>query len=1051
MSTFFFRNRRYLAIVLLLIISAGSSALLTIGRQEDPTITNLFATIQTPFPGADPARVEALVTEEIESELRGIAAIKTIESVSRTGISTITVELSEFISDREIEIAWSEIRDALSDAAVAFPPGVPEPEFNNDETTAYTAISALVARDGAEDLPPGLLSRFGEELQDRMRLVAGTQHVKLLGAVEEEITVTVIPERLASLGLRPDDVAAALAAADAKVRSGRIRGSSADYLIEVAGEFETVQRIASTPLVTGEDGQTVRLSDIATIEKAVRTPVESIVYANGQRAVVVASIMAPNQPVEAWMGRMKQQIATFEDALPRGIEHKLLFDQSTYTADRLESLLGNLAIGISLVVAVLLLTLGWRSALIVSAILPLAGLMAVAVLLAIGIPIHQMSVTGLIVALGLLVDSAIVMVDEVRQRLRGGLPRSAAVAGAVKRLTMPLFASTATTVLAFLPMAILPGPAGDFVGAIAISVIIMLVASFLLSITVASSLAGWVLPAGEAKAGFGRWTNGIPGGPIARLFEAALRLSLRHRVVSIAAAMALPVIGFGAFPSLTAQFFPGVDRDQFYVQISLPDGTAIAATQESVRRAMAIIEDEGGVTDQHWFIGESAPAFYYNMTTGRAGIPGFAEGLMTTQSADITTELVKRLQTRLDRELPEAQVLVRGLVQGPPVNAPVEMRLVGPGLETLRLIGEEARRRLAAAPGVTQTSANLMGGGPKLVFDLDEDKVRSAGLTLSDVAGQLEGLIEGQIGGSVLESTENLPVRIRIAGHARASVAEIASLRILPATGDTLGTAGFPGVPLSALGTVRLEPSASPITRRNGERVNTVQAYLVPDILPEESLAAFQADLEAEPLQLPPGYRIEWGGDSDARDETVRNLMAPLGLVIALTIAVVVLTFNSFRLSLITFSVAILSVGLSILSLAVLQYPFGITALIGVIGSIGVSINAAIIIMTAFQEDEGAAANEPDALVRVIMGSSRHIVSTTVTTFGSFLPLILEGGGFWPPFATAIAGGVLLSTVVSFFYVPPLYSLVVGRRGIRYRGTEPAAPPETAVATSLAA
>ncbi|MGI9415609.1 MAG: efflux RND transporter permease subunit, partial [Hyphomicrobiales bacterium] len=554
MSTLFFRNKRVFALTILLIVAAGASSLLSIGRQEDPTITNLFATIVTPYPGADPARVEALVTEKIEEELREIAEIEEINSTSRTGISVVQVELSMFISDEKIEQTWSEIRDALSDAARNFPAGVPDPTFDNDRTGAYTSISAIVPRDGGKP-NWAIMGRYAELLQDRLRGVEGTKLVTLFGDREEEIVVEIDPQRLASLGLTVDQVSQAIARADAKVRAGQIRGQTSDLLIEVSGEIKSLERIRSVPIRTDGDSRVVRVSDIATIRRDVRTPAESLAYADGEPAILIAARMEDDLQVDAWMGRINTALEGFEQDLPAGLEHRLLFDQSAYTADRLSGVLRNLMIGMTIVIAVLIITLGWRAALVVATILPLASLMSIATLQFVGISIHQMSVTGLIVALGLLVDAAIVMTDEIRKRLEAGMVRLAAVGEAVKRLTVPLLASTLTTAFAFMPMVLLPGPAGDFVGAIALSVIVMLISSLLLALTVAPALAGWILR-GEGAVGAGRaWAR-----PIGRVFSRSMDLALRFPKLAILGALILPIVGFGSFPTLKAQFFPGVDR-----------------------------------------------------------------------------------------------------------------------------------------------------------------------------------------------------------------------------------------------------------------------------------------------------------------------------------------------------------------------------------------------------------------------------------------------------------------------------------------------------------
>ncbi len=1032
MGSLFFRNPRAFLLAVGVIVALAAASLTAIGRQEDPTITNLFATIVTPYPGADPARVEALVTEKIEEQLREIPEIEEITSVSRTGVSVVQVELSQFLPDAALETAWSEIRDALSDAALNFPAGVPEPEFDDDRTGAFTSISAVALRPGV-DPNPAILNRFAEKLQDRLRGVPGTKIVELFGEAEEEIRVTVDPVRLVDLGLSADRVSAAIAAADSKVRAGQVRGPSSDMVIEVAGEIASLQRVRDVPLGTGPDGSLVRVGDVALVERAVASPRASLAYADGAPAVLVAAQMEPDRQVDAWAAAVRRAVAEFEETLPGGIEHRLLFDQSAYTADRFAELGLNLGMGVGLVVAVLFLTLGWRSALVVAASIPLATLMSVTVMLWAGITVHQMSATGLIVALGLLVDAVIVMTDDIRRRREEGESALLAVTEGVRRLAVPLAASTVTTVLAFLPMAALPGPAGDFVGSIALSVIIMLGSSLVLALTLVPAMSGWfVKPAGRG----GFLASGLSLPWLGRAFERSLDLALRHRMLSVLAALALPVVGFGAFPTLTAQFFPGVDRDQFHVQLRLAGGSSVAETERAALEAGRIIAAAEGVRHVHWVIGESAPSFYYNMMRNQDGVASFAEALVTTASPEDTARVVPELQAALDRALPGALTLVRPLVQGPPVAAPVELRLVGPDLEVLRDLGEDVRAAMARAPSITHTKADLLGGEPKLVVDLDEDRVRLAGLDLATVARHLDATLEGASGGSLVEGPEELPVRVRVGDGLRSGAAD---LRAIDVPGPQAADGLYPGVPLSALGEVRLVPSDSPIARRNGERVNTVQAYIVPGVLPEEALKAVMATLEETPLDLPAGYRLEVGGDADARAETTRNLTSTLGLVMTLTVVTVVLTFGSYRLSLIAFAVCVLSFGLAFLALAVFQHPFGIQALIGSIGSIGVSINAAIIVLTALRDDPAAASGDLRRIREVVAAQGRHIVSTTVTTVGGFLPLILAGGGFWPPFAMAIAGGVSLSVVLAFYFTPPLFAMTAVRRA-RRRPAAAAAP-----------
>ncbi|WP_424968709.1 efflux RND transporter permease subunit [Dinoroseobacter sp. S375] len=1042
MFTLPFRNPRLVILALLVIISAGASAFLSLGRQEDPTITNLNATITTLYPGAEPSRIEALISQPLEEEMRTLADMNTISSTSATGISVISLELNETTDPAKIEEIWSKARDGVTDVARTFPGGALPPEFDSDGIAAFGAIFAV--KPSAEPANPAVLARTAEELAERLRNVPGTKSVESFGTPEEEVLVTLDPAQIAALGLTPEAISGAVQRADAKVQSGRLVSGSTDILLDVQGDIEALDRLRRIVLVTGAEGQVTRLGDVAEISRTPRTPAAALALVDGQDAVLLGVQANEGLQIDVWMGWVQEEVADFEALLPNSLVVEQLFDQAVYTADRLTEVAVNMAIGVGLVVLVLLVTLGVRAALIVAAVLPLVSLATIASMNFIGLPIHQMSVTGLIVALGLLVDAAIVMTDDIRQRLAKGATRLEAVDTAIRRLAAPLLASTVTTALSFVPMILLPGGAGDFVGAIAIAVVLMLVWSFIIALTITPALAGWLLPEGGRGAGL---PSGLPG----RVFHASLRWSVHNPIRSVALALVLPVMGFVSFPTLTAQFFPGVDRDQFHIEVDLAKGTALSETHDLVEAMDAELRATDGITRVAWTLGESAPAFYYNIVGSRQSEPSFAQALITTRSPDDTAALLEPLQTRLTEAYPEARILVRGLIQGPPVDAPVEFRLEGPTLEVLRAEGERLRAILLGVDGITTVRASYEGGAPKVQVDVDEAAAQLAGLSLADVARQLQTGLDGVTGGSLIEASEQLPVRVQLGAGTRDDLERISQMLIVPPPGTGRQSQTLPAFPLSAIAEIALVPSDSPIARRDGTRVNTVQAFIAPDLLPQEALVRAQAAIDAAGFALPAGYNLAIGGDADARNDTVNRLMAPLGLIVTLSLATIVLTFGSFRLSAVTMVVAVLSAGLSILSLAVFQYPFGITAIIGVIGSIGVSINAAIIILTGLQQDDAAAAGDRDAMAQVVMNGSRHILSTTLTTFGGFLPLILAGGGFWPPFAMAVAGGVLLSTVVSFYFTPPLFALIRPRRSRAASGAEAADAPSRSVALKIAA
>lgn len=1020
-----YRHQRYLWLTVVVILLVGLASLRSLGRQEDPTITNLVATVTTYFPGAEPTRVEALVARPLEEALRGVAEVDEVRSLSSTGVASVVVELYDTLSDEAIERAWSEVRDAVDDATREFPPGVLAPDFDNDRTVAYVRIVAISSAPGY-DVPLSLLSRVADDLGDRARNFPGTKLVELFGESEEEVRVDIDEQALLARGLGISDVTRALAGADPRQASGRASGPTNDLLIEIAGEFDSAQRVADVIVRTDSVGGAVTVADVARVYRAEVSPPRAAALTEGRPGVLLGVAMRDGLQVDRWSADFDRFLDSYRLSAPAGVDIETSYDQAGYTRDRLRDVSVNLVIGMALVLLVLLFTLGLRAATVVAVILPLCTLLSLVCMYLIGLPIHQMSVTGLVVALGLLVDGSIVMTDEVRKRLAAGVTPADAISTSVSRMRIPLLSSTATTVLAFLPMVILPGPAGDFLGSIAKAVVIMLSASLVLALVITPVLAARLLPAGlDGEAHW--WRGGMGSGAAGRTLKGALRWSVRHPGGSVALALALPVAGFLSFPTLTAQFFPGTDRDQMYLQLSLPPGRAINDTYRLARELDGRLRAEPLIRRIDWSIGESPPPFYYNITRSREGIPSFAQAMVLTTDAGRTDELIRRLQRELDAAYPEARIVVLGIDQGPPVAAPLEIEVFGPDLETLRRLGEDFRLRMERVSDITHSSATLVAGAPKLVFDLDEQRVRQTGLALSSVAETLDAALRGRIAGEILEGTQRLPVRARLREGEWATPEQVASIRLplpRPAGTDNPDTS----IALSTLGSFSLEPASSPVSRKNGERLNTVQGFVTRGVLAEEALKELRAILADDPVAMPDGYRYQFGGTSDARASVVQNIIAPMGLILSALLATIVLTFNSWRLSAVAFTVFILSMGLSLLALAVFRYPFGVQALIGVIGSIGVSINAAIIILTALQQDPGARRGDGESVTAVVMDSSRHIVSTTITTFGGFLPLILEGGQFWPPFAMAIAGGVLLSTVVSFFYIPPMYMLVYQRQ-----------------------
>lgn len=1015
------RNRHLLVMVLLVILAAGASSLLSLPRTEDPRIVQRRPIVLTRLPGASPERVEALLSEKIEQKLKEITEIRDVDSTSRTGISLVTITLEDSVYDND-EV-FSEIRDQIAAAVPLLPPEASAPVFDEKRgAAAFSLLAALTTEDGAQ---LGILSRLAEDLADRLRAVDGTELVRLYGEPREELTALVDDAELAALGLTAADVAQALRDADPKTPSGRLRGAESDLVLEVRGELDSIDRVRQVPLRRAADGALVRVGDVAEVTRGWREPPTEIGLVDGSRAVYVAARMGPGERADDWAARARTAVDAFRPEVGGPIDLRVVFDQSTYTIERLGSLASNLLAGVAVVLVVVLLTMGLRAGLVVGAALPITAGLALFGLLATGGTLQQMSVFGMMIALGLLIDNAIVIVDEVAARLRAGATRVKAVEDAVRHLFTPLLASTLTTVLAFAPIPLLIGNVGDFVGPIGVSVILALLASFGLAVTVVPALAGLFVHCAEPGQRRERWWHhGLETPRLAVAARRGLLAGLRRPGRAIAVAVSLPVLGFALAPTLGSQFFPPVDRNMFDVQVWLPSHASLERTRGVVERVEGVLRRHDAVQRVSWLLGGSFPSVFYNLIMTRDDASYYARGTVETRTAAEVKALLPGLQAEIDRSVPGAQVVVRSFGQGPPVEAEVELELRGPSLAVLQDLGETIRQRFGERPEVLHTQATLERGEPKLWVDVDEDEARLAGLTLRDIAGQLESRLEGRQGGSVRESFEELPVRVRTRNEGRADRAGLSDTQLL----GSIAAADW--IPLAALGDLELRPEIGGITRCDGQRCNQVRAHLRVGALPIDVTNAVLASLEASDFALPAGYSLLVGGDSEEQAAAVSSLLTYAPVLGVLMVATVVLSFRSAALAALLFAVAGLSAGFGLLATWVSGFPFSFNSILGTAGLIGVALNDAIVVLAAIRGERRAREGQIDAVVDAVLGCGRHVLSTTLTTIGGFLPLLLfVGGDFWPPLAIVLAGGVAGATMLATVFVPAGYVAI--RRSVR--------------------
>ncbi|NEQ50220.1 MAG: efflux RND transporter permease subunit [Leptolyngbya sp. SIO3F4] len=1040
MWTLFYRNSRLLILTICLILIVGISSWQLIPRMEDPALSQWYGFVLTAYPGASAQRVESLVTEKIEQELLTIDSVETIRSTSSIGNSFIVINIKNTVKD--FEQVWSEVRDRLANVTPQLPQGALAPEYQEVSPRAYTLIVALTW-ELESPANYAVLRRLAEKLQNELRLIPGTEDVDLVSEPFEEIVVAINPTHLVALNLSPPELSQQIQLSDAKVAAGQLRETDNELLLEIESELDSLQRIRQIPIRSGNPGQVAYLGDIASVTKGIREPPPELAIINGKPGVTLAVRMEADQRIEQWTTRAHQTLQQFRQRHPAGIELEIVLEQSRYVAHRLNSLFKNLLLGIVFVFVSTLMMMGWRSALVVGAALPLSILMVLGSMQILGIPLHQISVTGMVIALGMVIDNPIVIVDEIQHQLKQGMPIQTAISQGVNYLVIPLLSSNLTTILTFVPILLLPGDAGEFVGTVALSVILALLSSLSLSLTIIPALLGrmvskapqarnsnkkslrnWSFSLGKTRR-FRRvrntrpnqntfWNQGFSHPRLSRIYGVTLDFILAKPILGILLALILPITGFLMATSLPEQFFPLATRDQFHIELELSPSASLEKTQGVAQDARTIILNHPEVTNVHWFLGNEAPEFYYNLPRRSESRSNYAHGIVQLTSENHLTHLVKTLQNELNQALPSVRVLVRRLEQGPYIAAPIELRLYGSDLQVLRRLGKQIRLILAQVDGMTYTRASLSDALPKLALRLDEAHTKLTGLDNTSIAEQLNTSLEGGLGGSILEDTEELPVRVRLSDRDRSDLDQIKTLDLLP---KNIAENRSP-IPLAAVGEIDIVPELSKITRRNGQRVNRIQGFIVPDILPAIVLEEFQQKFSSIDFQLPPGYSLEIGGESAERDKTVASLMSIVSVLLVVMLATLVLSFNSFRAAAIITLVGICSIGLGLFSLWCFRYPIGFMAILGTVGLIGVAINDSIVVLAALRAQPTAYQGNPQAIKGVVLRSTRHVLTTTVTTVAGFMPLLFSGSDFWAPLAICVVGGIGGATLLALYFVP---------------------------------
>ena len=1009
------RHRQVVLVLSVIVLGLGLHALLTMPRQDTPTISIDKALVIALSPGATAAQVEQQITRPIESYLfifTEINAVKT-SSVTRDGQVVITAELHEWVEDKNA--FWSRLRLGLAELKQQeLPPGTLGPLVNSD----FGQSVALLIGVSSPRHTYAELRRFFEQIEDAIRTVPGAGRIKRYGERHETIYVEADSQRLSRYGLGLAPVVAALQLQNATPYTGAIKVDDRHVPLHTRGRFTSVEEVREQVVFTDPvSGRVARIGDVATVERRL-ADAESFLRIDGREdPVLLLSVeMQPGHNIVAFGRALQETLDRARALLPSEIALTVINDQPTVVAESVTHFIREFFIAVGAVVLVTMLLLPFRVASIAAMAIPVTIAITFQALDWLNIELHEVSLASLIVVLGIVGDDAIVIADNYVEKLDHGLPHWDAAWRAAHELAVPVFTATIAIVLAFAPLAFfLTGSVGEFIIALPITVAIALNVSFFVAMFLTpvlcftfirqglkdqpSTLSSRVLTAVQSR--YTRIIHPLVRHPV---------LTLVVGVLSLPAALLL-------LPLIQQKFFPAAERSQFVIEVDLPIGTRLEATDRIVRQLEEAMRGDPRITTYAAFVGTAAPRVYYSFAP-EFPRPSYGMLLVSTRSVADADAAERDYAAKLPRLAPGARINVANFQQGIPVEAPVEVRIVGTDLAVLRSLGDQVRALFQRAPGATQVRDDFLEGF-SLDLHVNSEVANRLGLTTSVIASQVMTGFEGYAPTELWEHDAPVPIVLRLNASGRDDFDDLD--RFMVRAPLTQGS-----VPLHQVATVEPVWNPAQIVHRSGVRTLTVRANPATDVLPSTVLAAIKRELPK--IELPPGYRLEIGGEYEGQQETFTKMAGALVASVVFIYLVLLFQFKSTRETLLVMLAIPLTAFGAMAGLVITRNPLGFTAAVGLISLVGIVIRNAIILVD--HADELRRAEPIDAATAAIRAGERRmrpIFLTSMAAAVGVLPMILSRSPLWAPLASVFAVGILWSMLMALLIVPATYGLTMKR------------------------
>ncbi|HEY2026307.1 MAG TPA: efflux RND transporter permease subunit [Gemmatimonadaceae bacterium] len=1039
------RHREVTVVLTIFAVLLGIRALVSMPRREDPKITIRTGLVLAQYPGATAQQVEDQLTRKIEEELFRHAEVRKSKtfSTSRDGFVVVNVELEEAVKDPDR--FWAMLRHDLNELrAIDLPPTVRGPIVNAN----FGDVVAVLLAVRGDRYTPGELRGYMDRIEDAIRTVPGVSKINRDGEQREQLRVTTTNASLAQFGVTPSQVVSAIRSRNAVRDAGVVDVGTGDRVpLRATGLFEQPAELERLLVATSRDGRPVYLGDFASVERRLEDP-SYLVHVDGHDAALLSVEMQEGRNIVSFGNAVRAKLAEVRAALPSDLHVDLIADQPAAVQDRMLGFGREFLITLTAVILVTVLLLPLRIAAVAAVAIPVTVAITLAILSAVGIELHQVTFAGLVVALGIVVDDAIVVADNYVEKLDHGTSPFESAWRAPTELAVPVLAATLTIVASFLPIAWLPGAPGEFIRAMSFTVAIALTVSFVVAMFLTPLLALAFVKTGlhqgatqesaakdpSPRNAAGRLVEAMrrfrPLDAMQALYERVMSVAMPRKRLTLVGAAAAFAAGVALLSAVSYRFFPLNERDQFIVDVWMPAGTRVEGTNAVVRQLEAELRRTDGVRSTASYVGAGAPRFYYNLDP-EPPTPNYGELVVTTNSPEMTTEIIRHLYRRLDGVAPDAWVYVKALQQGPAIPAPIEVRLVGDDPRALRAWGDSVSRILERTPGSAYVHTDWRDDELGLAVHMRNEVAGRLGITEADVASQLAVGFDGAPVSTYWEGKRDLDITVRLDESERTKLDDVgAAYVIAPATGAR--------VPLRQVADVAPEWRPSRIVHRNGVRTLTVSSFSAPDVLPSVVLEAATPRLAA--LHLPAGVRMEQGGEVEGAAEVQGAVnVALLTSMIGVFLILLFLFRNARQPLVVMVSIPLALVGAA-LGLVMTHNPFTYTANLGINALSGMVVRNAIILVEHANELRLPGMDIEAAALLAGRRRLRPIFLTTMAAALGVMPMILSGSPLWSPMASVIAVGLTVSMIFTLVVVPVLY--VVVERRVERRAARRAAMDE---------